>query len=87
MVVVSYRMSVSGVGCRILTVDCRVSVSVIVVVSLLSGVGCRVLTDDCRVSVSMVVKLILYCWVSVSLTFSIIGAQLCLFVKVWVRCV
>jgi hypothetical protein len=39
---------VSGVGCRVLAVDCRVSM--IAVGSFLSGVGCRVLTVDCRVS-------------------------------------
>ncbi len=53
----------SVVGCQALIVDCRVSLSVIVVVSLLSGIGGGVLVVDCRCRLSP--------------TFSIIGAQLC----------
>ena len=52
----------SGVGCRDITVDGRVSLSVVVVGSWLSGVDCRVLAVDCRCRLSV--------------TFSIVGAQL-----------
>ena len=60
----------SGVGCRVLTVDCRVSLSVIVVGSWLSGVCCRVLAVGCRSRLL--------------LTFSIVGAQLCRILKITV---
>jgi hypothetical protein len=38
----------SSVGCRVLKVDCRGSLSMFVVWSRLSGVGCQALAVDCR---------------------------------------
>jgi hypothetical protein len=55
MSVVDVGTWLSGVGCRVFTVDCRMSLSVVVVGTWLSGVGCRVLTFDCRMSMSVVV--------------------------------
>ncbi len=49
-----------GFGCRVMIVNCWVSV--MVVGSMSSGVSCRVLNDDCRGQLT--------------LTFSIVGAQL-----------
>jgi hypothetical protein len=42
------RGQLSSVGCRVLKVDCRVSLSMFVVRSWLSGDGCQVLAVDCR---------------------------------------
>ncbi len=56
----------TSVGCWVLTVDCRVLLSVIVVGSLLSGVGCRVWVVTCWLPIDRL-----------SLSFSIVGAQLC----------
>jgi hypothetical protein len=43
----------SGVGCRILTVDCRVSLPVVDVGSWMSGIGCRALVVDCLCRLSL----------------------------------
>ncbi len=45
----------SGIGCRVLTVGCQMSLSMVVVWTWLSGIGCRVLAVDCRMSLSVVV--------------------------------
>ncbi len=46
----------SGVGCLVLTVNCQVSLSVVLVGSLLSGVGYRVLVVDCLFRLSLMMS-------------------------------
>ncbi len=55
--------SLLGVGCRVLTVDCQVSLSVVVIgfTVVCMGVSCRVLVNNF--------------WRLLSLTFSIVGAS------------
>ncbi len=59
-------MVVFAVGCQVLTFDCRMSLLVVIVVgSWSSAFGCRMLAVDCQSRLS--------------LTFSVVGAQLCLY--------